>query len=57
MERGINAFVEKPLSFSSKECNKMMQIAQQKKVILTGGYIERFNPVVSDTKKLIESKT
>jgi UDP-N-acetylglucosamine 3-dehydrogenase len=54
MERGVNTFVEKPMSFSSKECEEMMQVAEEKKVILTSGYVERFNPAVSDTRKLIE---
>lgn len=56
MEKGINVFVEKPLSFSSKECEEMMQVAERKKVILTSGYIERFNPSVKDVKLLIEGK-
>jgi UDP-N-acetylglucosamine 3-dehydrogenase len=42
------------MSFSSKECEEMMQVAEKKKVILTSGYVERFNPAVSDTRKLIE---
>jgi UDP-N-acetylglucosamine 3-dehydrogenase len=54
MERGVHTFVEKPISFSSKECEEMMQVAEKKKVILTSGYVERFNPAVSDTRKLIE---
>jgi UDP-N-acetylglucosamine 3-dehydrogenase len=54
MEHGVNAFVEKPMSFSSKECEEMMQVAEKKKVVLTSGYVERFNPAVSDTRKLIE---
>ena len=54
MERGINTFVEKPMSFSSKECEEMTEAAAKKKVILTSGYVERFNPAVSNTKKLIE---
>ncbi len=54
MEHGLNTFVEKPMSFSSKECEDMMQIAEKKKVILTSGYVERFNPAVSDARKLIE---
>lgn len=54
MEKGVNVFVEKPLSFSSKECEEMSEVASKKKVILTSGYVERFNPAVSDTKKLIE---
>ncbi|HEV8387256.1 MAG TPA: Gfo/Idh/MocA family oxidoreductase [Nitrososphaera sp.] len=54
MDRGINTFVEKPMSFSSQECEEMTEAAEKKKVILTSGYVERFNPVVSNTKKLIE---
>jgi UDP-N-acetylglucosamine 3-dehydrogenase len=54
MEHGVNTFVEKPMSFSSKECEEMTEVAERKKVILTSGYVERFNPVISDTKKLIE---
>jgi UDP-N-acetylglucosamine 3-dehydrogenase len=54
MERGVNTFVEKPMSFSSKECEEMAQVAEKKKVILTSGYVERFNPAVSDARKLIE---
>ena len=30
MENGINVFVEKPLSYSSKECEEMIQIAKKK---------------------------
>jgi UDP-N-acetylglucosamine 3-dehydrogenase len=56
MEKGVNAFVEKPLAFSSQECEEMMQVAKKKKVILTAGYIERFNPAVSEAKKLIAEK-
>jgi len=54
MEHGVNTFVEKPMSFSSKECEEMMLVAEKKKVILTSGYVERFNPAVSDARKLIE---
>jgi UDP-N-acetylglucosamine 3-dehydrogenase len=54
MEKGINVFVEKPMSFSSKECEEMKQLAEKKELILTSGYVERFNPAVSETKKLIE---
>ena len=42
MEKGINVFVEKPLSFSTKECEEMIELTKKKKVVLTSGYIERF---------------
>jgi len=56
MEHGVHTFIEKPMSFSSRECEEMSEIAEKKKLILTSGYVERFNPAVSDTKKLIEGK-
>jgi UDP-N-acetylglucosamine 3-dehydrogenase len=54
MEHRANTFVEKPMSFSSKECEEIIQVAEKKKVVLTSGYVERFNPAVSDARKLIE---
>ncbi len=56
MEHDINIFVEKPMSFSSKECEEMTQMAEKKKLILTSGYVERFNPAISETRKLVENK-
>lgn len=53
MEKGINVFVEKPLSYSSKECEEMIQIAKKNKISLTCGYIERFNPAVQEVKKIL----
>lgn len=57
MEKEINVFVEKPLSFSSIECEELIAVTERKKVILTSGYIERFNPAVQDVKEIIEKKT
>ena len=56
MENGINIFVEKPLSYSSKECGEMIDIAKRDKVALTCGYLERFNPAVQDVKKLLDEQ-
>jgi len=57
MEEGINVFVEKPMSFSSAECEEMIKVSKKKNVILTSGYIERFNPIVQDVKRIMRSKT
>jgi UDP-N-acetylglucosamine 3-dehydrogenase len=54
IEQGVNTFVEKPMSFSTKECEEIMEIAEKKKILLTSGYVERFNPAVSEARKLIE---
>ncbi|UVS70150.1 Gfo/Idh/MocA family protein [Nitrososphaera viennensis] len=56
MESGLHAFVEKPLSFSANECEEMADMARRNKVALTSGYIERFNPAVRETKKIIADR-
>lgn len=53
----INVFVEKPLSFSSVECEELTSLSKQYGVILTSGYIERFNPAVQDLKQIIDETT
>lgn len=53
----INVFVEKPLSFSSIECEELCKLSKQYKVMLTSGYIERFNPAVQNLKSIIEENT
>src|ERR671913_491729 len=56
MEKGVNVFVEKPLSYLSKECEEMIQIAKKNKISLTCGYIERFNPAVQEVKRILSDK-
>jgi UDP-N-acetylglucosamine 3-dehydrogenase len=56
IQNGCHAFVEKPLSFSSKECEEMKDLSEKAKLILTCGYVERFNPAVQDLKKIIEEQ-
>lgn len=57
IKRKINVFVEKPLSFSSVECEELTKLSKRYGVILTSGYIERFNPAIQDLKKIIEDNT
>jgi UDP-N-acetylglucosamine 3-dehydrogenase len=56
MEHHINVLVEKPMAPSSQECEQMRTIAKRNNVILTTGYIERFNPAVNDVKNFIAQK-
>jgi UDP-N-acetylglucosamine 3-dehydrogenase len=57
IQNGCHVFVEKPLSFSTKECEEMTDLSKKAKVILTCGYVERFNPAVQDLKKIIQKQT
>lgn len=56
MERRINVLVEKPMAPSFAECEQMRTIAKHNNIILTTGYIERFNPAVNDVKNFIAQK-
>lgn len=51
-----HVFVEKPLSYRSEEGEKLVDLAKKNKVILTCGYIERFNPAVALVKEILAQK-
>ena len=51
-----HVFVEKPLTYDSNEGDELAKLAQKNKVLLTCGYIERFNPAVDMVKKFVKEK-
>jgi UDP-N-acetylglucosamine 3-dehydrogenase len=53
LSSGLHTFVEKPLTLTSKEGEELLRIAEKEGVILTSGYIERFNPAVTAVKEII----
>jgi len=56
LEAKKHVFVEKPLTYESSEGDKLKELAQKKKVILTCGFIERFNPAVDIVKNYLKEK-
>jgi len=56
LEAKKHVFVEKPMTYKSEDGEKLVQLAEKNKVILTCGYIERFNPAVDVVKKIIKEK-
>lgn len=56
LQRKKNVFVEKPMTYLSEEGEKLQELAQKNKVLLSCGYIERFNPAVNFVKEYVESK-
>ncbi|MFB5627864.1 MAG: Gfo/Idh/MocA family protein, partial [Nitrosarchaeum sp.] len=52
-----HVFVEKPMTYKSEDGQRMLELAEKNKVILTCGYIERFNPAVDIVKKFVKEKT
>ena len=52
LEAKKHVFVEKPLTYQSQDGEELAKLAEKNKVILTCGYIERFNPAVGCCKKI-----
>jgi UDP-N-acetylglucosamine 3-dehydrogenase len=51
-----SVFVEKPMTYKSEEGMKLLELAKKNNVLLTCGYIERFNPAVEAVKNVVKSK-
>jgi UDP-N-acetylglucosamine 3-dehydrogenase len=56
LEAKKHVFVEKPLTYKSEDGQKIAKLAEENRVILTCGYIERFNPAVGIVKKIVKEK-
>ena len=56
LEAKKHVFVEKPMTYKSEDGEKLAKLAEKNKVILTCGYIERFNPAVNVVKKMVNEK-
>lgn len=56
LQQKKNVFVEKPMTYLSHEGEELQRLAHKNKVILTCGYIERFNPAVTLVKEYLRTK-
>jgi len=56
IEKKKHVFVEKPMTYLSEDGERLVEQAKKNKVILTCGYIERFNPAVAHVKEYLKSK-
>jgi UDP-N-acetylglucosamine 3-dehydrogenase len=54
---GLHTFVEKPMTTTSSEGEKLLDAAKSSKRTLTVGFIERFNPPITELKKTISDKS
>jgi len=54
LKAGKHVLVEKPMASSTREAWVVLDVARAKKLLLTVGFIERFNPAVSHLKKAVD---
>jgi len=55
IDRGVHLLIEKPISFSVEEGQKIIESAASETLILMVGHIERFNPAVIALKEKLEN--
>ena len=46
MEAGVHCLIEKPIAASLDEARALLDLSEQKKLVLQVGHVERFNPAV-----------
>ncbi len=57
LEAKKHVFVEKPLTHTAEDGERLALLAERNRVILTCGYIERFNPAVRRVKEIVTDRT
>ena len=55
LKAGKGVLVEKPLAVTSKEAYELVELAKQKKLVLSAGHLHRFNNGVRELKRAINS--
>ncbi len=55
LENNIHAFVEKPITSTSEEAEKILSVAEKNNLILQVGHVERFNPAFLAVKDTIKN--
>lgn len=53
LEAGVHVLVEKPMTATTAEADRLLSIAEARKVVLAVGHTERFNPAIAHVKPLL----
>lgn len=56
IENGKHVLIEKPMTSTVEEAERIIEAEKSSNVFVTVGFIERFNPIVSRSKVLIENE-
>ena len=51
-----NVFIEKPLAYSWKEASEIKKLSKKSNIFIQCGFIERYNPVVTELRKIIKQE-
>ncbi|MCS7462975.1 Gfo/Idh/MocA family oxidoreductase [Paenibacillus doosanensis] len=56
LERGLDLFIEKPLSNTLKDCKELLQLAQNRNAVVMIGFCMRYNPMFAKGKEIVDSR-
>jgi len=56
LEKGLDVLIEKPITSTVEEAQKLLKLAKRKERILQVGHIERFNPAVMELPKILRGQ-
>lgn len=54
LDRGVHILIEKPITETLEQAEKLVKFAENKKLIILIGHIERFNPAYMELKNVME---
>lgn len=54
LSNGIHCLMEKPLAMTRADCQRLIDVAKQKQLILMVGHVERFNPAVKQLAAILK---
>ena len=55
IQHGVSVLIEKPIAETVEQAEKLVKAAEESKVVVTVGHIERFNPAYIELKNVVES--
>jgi len=53
IEKNVHCLIEKPITLTVREGEKLLNLLKGKDIVVGVGHTERFNPIVSEIKKII----
>lgn len=54
LEAGLHVLVEKPITATVEQAERLIELANQRRVVLQVGHVERFNAIVRELEDVIE---
>jgi predicted dehydrogenase len=55
LEAGVHVLIEKPMTTTTAEADRLIDLARARQVVLAVGHTERFNPAVVQVKPMIDA--